>query len=224
MWMWLTGMKTYIVAFATVLYALVQYWNGAMSVNAAVAMVVGALGMAALRHGVSTTLLAAVTNAVQFLRASDAAQVTRKVAPLLFLCVMAGMALTACASVTQSAQSLTAPSVATSLNQIGSFTITDLQNADAMAVAKGDAMGDACFKGLIGFVQTQQAQVNGAASQTVSGAFSAFEAGRLAVNSATGLVSAATLQPLETACGPLVVDTENQPALFLGQLAALGIK
>ena len=49
----LDGYKTYIVAAATIIYALVQLWQGAIDQNTAVQMIAGALGLSALRHGIA---------------------------------------------------------------------------------------------------------------------------------------------------------------------------
>lgn len=49
----LSGYKTYIVAAATVFYAAVGYWDGTLNQAAAVGMVLSALGLGALRNGIS---------------------------------------------------------------------------------------------------------------------------------------------------------------------------
>ena len=49
----LNGTKTYVVAATTVLYAVVSWWAGTMDQNAAMAMILGAAGLGALRHGVA---------------------------------------------------------------------------------------------------------------------------------------------------------------------------
>lgn len=116
------------------------------------------------------------------------------------------------------------PDISTSVKNIGAFTMTDLQNADAIAVQNKDDQGHTCYVGLEEFVTEQEATANGAGTQTVSGAFSAFEAGRVALDTATNLISTAQVKALETACGPLVVDTQNNAALFLANLAQLGVK
>ena len=55
MWAFLQGKKTYIVAAATVVYALAEWWAGTIDQSAAVAMILGAAGMGAIRHGISTS-------------------------------------------------------------------------------------------------------------------------------------------------------------------------
>ena len=54
----LTGAKTYIVAGATVLYGVVEWWSGAMTQDQALAFVFGGSGLAALRHGVAGSVIA----------------------------------------------------------------------------------------------------------------------------------------------------------------------
>ena len=49
-----SGWKTYIVAGVTIVWALVSYWQGTMTFDAATALVLGGAGLGALRHGVST--------------------------------------------------------------------------------------------------------------------------------------------------------------------------
>ena len=141
---------------------------------------------------------------------------------LLFVAALA-VGLSGCAS--NSAGNLVLdPSLQTSLNTLGSFTIADLQNADAIAVKANDTLGHQCYPALIIFVQAQQNSVNGAATNTVSGAFSAFEASRTAAQGGAQLISQQTLTALESACGGLVQDTMNTPAKFLAALAGLGVK
>ena len=48
----LNGYKTYIVAAATILFTLVQYWSGAIDLNATIFAILGAAGLSGLRHGV----------------------------------------------------------------------------------------------------------------------------------------------------------------------------
>jgi hypothetical protein len=51
----LTGYKSYIIAAVGVAFAVVSYWSGTMDFDAAVAMALGAAGLGAIRHGISTT-------------------------------------------------------------------------------------------------------------------------------------------------------------------------
>ena len=141
--------------------------------------------------------------------------------PIIAAC-LASVMLAGCASGPLPNTLILDPSLATSLNNIGSFTLADLANADAIALKAGDQQGHQCYVGLEVFVAAQQASVNGAATNTVSGAFSAFEAARTAAQGGQQLISQATLTALENACGPLVVDVQNTPAKFMAALAGLG--
>lgn len=49
----INGSKTYIVAAVTIAFALAQLWQGAIDQNTAMEMVLGAMGLGALRHGIS---------------------------------------------------------------------------------------------------------------------------------------------------------------------------
>jgi hypothetical protein len=51
----LNGYKTYIVAGATIFFAVAQYWNGASSETSMILTILGALGLSAVRHAISTT-------------------------------------------------------------------------------------------------------------------------------------------------------------------------
>ena len=51
----LNGYKTYIVAGATVIYAVVGMWSGTLDQSTGMEMILGALGLGALRHGVSNS-------------------------------------------------------------------------------------------------------------------------------------------------------------------------
>ena len=116
------------------------------------------------------------------------------------------------------------PSLQQSLTNIGKFTIADLENADAIATAQTppDLIADQCFTGLISFVTAQQQTARG--QMTVSGAFSVFEAGRATIISSMSPASRMQLQNLELACGPLIIDAQNQTAGFVAAIATLGIK
>lgn len=46
---WINGYKTYIVCAAAIVYAVVQYWTGAIDENGAVQMTLAALGAAGFR-------------------------------------------------------------------------------------------------------------------------------------------------------------------------------
>lgn len=89
----LSGMKTYLVAAATVLYGAVEWWSGAMTQDQALAFIFSGSGLAALRHGVSGSVIAI---AEQLLPAVLAAlQKSPTVKSLALVLVLAGV-LPAC--------------------------------------------------------------------------------------------------------------------------------
>ncbi len=51
----MSGSKTYIVCAVAVVYAVSGFFYGAIDANAAVQIVLAALGAAGIRHGISTT-------------------------------------------------------------------------------------------------------------------------------------------------------------------------
>ncbi len=53
---WLKGKKTYIVAVATICYALSGVVAGYIPIDQAVMLILGALGLGALRNGVDSSL------------------------------------------------------------------------------------------------------------------------------------------------------------------------
>jgi hypothetical protein len=142
----------------------------------------------------------------------------------IFALAALSLGLAACTGSLSTGGLSLAPSAQTSLQQIGAFTIADLQNADHIALGQNppDQLADTCYRGLITFVQTQQAAVGAAAGNTVSGAFSAFETARITAQFGNTAISKATIQPLEVACAPLVQDTINDQTQFLASLASLG--
>ena len=48
---WLNGKKTFIVAIAAIIYAVVRLWTGELGVDEAIIVILGALGFGALRSG-----------------------------------------------------------------------------------------------------------------------------------------------------------------------------
>jgi hypothetical protein len=115
----------------------------------------------------------------------------------------------------------TAPATGTPLGPLqglASFTVTDLQNALAIAKAGNDAAGKQCYAYLVPVVQQAAAQL-GNPNVTVSGAFSAFETGRVAVSNIKGFVNGVP-QGLNIACAPLVLDAGTT---LVGLAAKAGI-
>lgn len=105
------------------------------------------------------------------------------------------------------------------LQTLASFTLADLQAADAMAKANKDTVADQCFAYLITQVPAAQAQLGSVAPSNVAGAFSAFEAGRTVVTNVQGFVNGVPTG-LNTACAPLVLDAGGT---LVGLAAKLGI-
>lgn len=95
LWSALGGTKTYLVAIATIFYGSAAWWSGAMSQDQALAFIFSGSGLAALRHGLSGSVIAL---AEQLLPAVLAAiqQAQKPTAKALFLALLLGSALTAC--------------------------------------------------------------------------------------------------------------------------------
>lgn len=55
LWDSIKGHKTYVVAILGILYTLAQMWTGAIDQNTGVNIILGFLGLGAVRHGISTT-------------------------------------------------------------------------------------------------------------------------------------------------------------------------
>lgn len=98
---------------------------------------------------------------------------------------------------------------------ISTFTVTDLQAADADAVATNDSIAHTCYPALIQFVQSLPSSTG---STTVSGAFSAFQKGRDLRNVAAGGVPTY----LTLGCGPLYAQVHADLLTFLAGVGAAG--
>ncbi len=61
----LKGYKTYIVAGATILYAVCGFIIGKVPLDVAIPLILGALGFSGLRHGLSTETTNKATNQSQ---------------------------------------------------------------------------------------------------------------------------------------------------------------
>jgi hypothetical protein len=129
-----------------------------------------------------------------------------------FLAITTLTMLTACAGVTGNPVADLNAATATpadNLQKLAAFTHTDLMNADADAVANNDAIAHACYPALDRFVT----ELQGTATGTVSGAFSAFQRGRDLANKANaGLPAYLTI-----GCAPLFVDANA----MIARMAAL---
>lgn len=51
----LSGYKTYIIAVLGIIYAISGFLTGHVDANTAIQLILGSGGLAALRHGISTT-------------------------------------------------------------------------------------------------------------------------------------------------------------------------
>lgn len=109
-----------------------------------------------------------------------------------------------------------APAAADPLSQLATFTIADLQAADADAVANGDAIAHACYPALIAFIQSLP---NANSGTTVSGAFSAFQKARDFRNRVNQGVPTSLLM----GCGPLVTQVRGDILVLLGRLGVGGV-
>lgn len=119
------------------------------------------------------------------------------------------LALAAC----QTTGSLTvgAPQPASGLDKLADFTLNDLANADADAVAHNDQVAHMCYPALTRFVTELQGQNAGI---TVAGAFGAFQRTRDLANQ----LNAGLPQYLVIGCAPLIVDANAMVA----KLALIG--
>lgn len=173
---------------------------GGLHIAASPDLVNAALGVVAALGGLLAVLLpekSAVSAAV------------RALAPVAVVTAL-GLALAACAAPSQTATSAAGAGATTKaaapLQGLASFVTTDLQNALTMAKANNDAEAAQCFTYLIPQVAAAQQQLGTLTPSTISGGFSAFEAGRVAVNNVKGFANGVP-QGLNEACAPLVVDS-----------------
>lgn len=119
----------------------------------------------------------------------------------MFASIAALIMLAACAgSVTlpDGRMAAAATPIQDNLQKVAAFTIADLANADADAVANNDQIAHMCYPALSRFVT----ELQGSASGTVSGAFGAFQRARDLANKA----NAGLPQYLTIGCAPLFVD------------------
>src|SRR5260221_13640908 len=89
------------------------------------------------------------------------------------------------------------PATSDALSSISKFTVTDLQNADAIAVAYNDELGHARFPAGIKFVQSLPSSQP---TTTVSGAISAFETARVTRMQVEGAVGGGIPNYLKLGC------------------------
>ena len=136
-----------------------------------------------------------------------------------YICLASLVLLAACAQTTTNPDGTT--TTVDPLAKIATFTIADLQNADAEAVAANDVVAHACYPALIKFVTELQAQNASSTGQplTVSGAFSAFQKARNVRRSVAAGGGFSVPDYLKLGCAPLVLD-EQQLLIRLGLIGA----
>lgn len=116
------------------------------------------------------------------------------------------------------------PNTDASVKSIAEFTVSDLQGADADAVAHNDLIAHACYPALEQFVSSQQAATGSLTTPlTVTGAFSVFQRGRDTVKLVHSTLSGGIPQYLVIGCAPLVQDVINDQATFLATIAQIGL-
>lgn len=96
------------------------------------------------------------------------------------------------------------------LSDVVTFTDTDLQNAENIAVANSDTIAQPCFPALQKWVDSFPGAGSGV---TISGVASGFEMARVTVNG----VQSGFPQAVIVACGPLYMQTHGQ---FLQAISA----
>jgi hypothetical protein len=190
---------------------LVGMLLGASHIAASPDLVNAALGLVAALGGLLAVLIPEKSAAAALARAFLPLAVIGPLAVGLGAC--AGQAPTAA---TPSSGAAGNAAAVQPLQGLASFVTTDLQNAVSIAKANNDTEAAQCYSYLIPQVAAAQQQLGTLAPADISGGFSAFEAGRVAVNNAKVLVNGVP-QGLNEACAPLVVDAS-------GTLVALAAK
>jgi hypothetical protein len=176
---------------------------GALHIAASPDLVNAALGVVVALGGLLAVLIP---------EKSAASAVARAVLPFALAGAL-GLGLAACAGPAQPPAATTAVSgtqaaVQQPLQGLASFVTTDLQNAVSIAKASNDTDAVQCYQYLIPQVTAAQQQLGTLAPADISGGFSAFEAGRVAVNNVKGMVNGVP-QGLNDACAPLVLDASS---------------
>jgi hypothetical protein len=113
------------------------------------------------------------------------------------------------------------------VQNLAQFTVGDLQNAIALATAAGTAPGQPgytivpCFTFLEG--QVNALNSSGAApAPGTAGLATAFTVADIAAYNVNNALSPAQQAAFDMACGPLVLQVQNQGMAFGAQIAALG--
>ena len=128
----------------------------------------------------------------------------------------AGAALAGCTAAQNAQVQAQVSGLNTNLTQIGTFSVADLNAAEADAVANKDTLAIPCYPALVTFVQSVQPV--GAPNLTVAGAFLLHQKARDMANSVQANSGASLIPPaLKLACAAMVQDD----ATFVAALAAL---
>lgn len=140
----------------------------------------------------------------------SAVSTSKRSAPMILAFVLvASFMLSGCAAAGGSPSA----SAQDPLRSISTFTVTDLQSADADAVAVNDTVAHACYPALIQFIQSLPSSTGGT---TVVGAFSAFQKARDLRN----VAFAGVPLYLTMGCGPLYAQAHADLLLFLAGTGA----
>lgn len=151
--------------------------------------------------------------------AAKAADMAKKIAPVLCALLLAGSFLQGCANASASPAAATTTAQVSAdplaaVQKISQFTLDDLKAADADAVASNDAVAHACYPALEQFISSLPG-ANG--KTTVVGAFSAFQKARDLRNSVAGGVP----NYLVLGCGPLYAQVHGDLLMFLAGVVTI---
>jgi len=205
---------------------VLQYLIARMREASSYAGLVGAL-LGVLHIAASPDLVQAALGAVAAVGGLLAVLIPEKAAAAVVHCLLplalAGalaLGLSACARPAATPAQAAGGSGTAPLAGIAGFVTADLNNALTLAKANNDEAGAQCYAYLIPQVAAAQQQLGTlVAPGAVSGGFSAFEAGRVAVTNIKGFVHGVP-QGLNMACAPLVLDAGNT---LVGLAAKVGI-
>jgi hypothetical protein len=208
---------------------LVGMLLGGLHIAASPDLVNAALGLVAALGGLLAVLIPEQTTAATPAVAAAAAAVARGFLPALIAGGLA-LGLSACAGGASpgpagqppATNATNPPAGAASedpLKGIAGFVTADLQNALQIAKGSNDTAAVQCYQYLIPQVTAAQQQLGALSPADISGGFSAFEAGRVAVTNIKGFVNGVP-QGLNQACAPLVLDAGST---LVGLAAKVGV-
>lgn len=185
---------------------LVGLLLGALHIAASPDLVQAALGLIAALGGLLAVLIPE----------KSAGAAARCLLPFAVAGALA-IGLSACAGPAASTAPQPAAAASSPLQGVAGFVTADLQNALALAKANDDTAGAQCYQYLIPQVAAAQQQLQSLGPSTVTGGFSAFEAGRVAATNIKGFVDGVP-QGLNMACAPLVLDAGNTLVALAGKV------